>query len=259
MPLQRDMRRNDQDARAEFAPEEWAIRVELAACYRVFAHFGWTELIFNHITMRLPGPERHFLINPFGLHYSEVRASNLVKVDLDGNIVGASDWGINPAGFVTHSAVHAAREDAHCVMHTHTTAGLAIACSKGGLEFTNFYSAQLYGQIAYHDFEGVTVDPDEKPRMVRDLGDKHYLILRNHGLLACGASIPEAFGRLWTLDRACQIQYATKAMGGDEILVPPAVCERAARQALQLDGRGPQLVFNALVRQIDAADPSYQL
>src|ERR1041385_4181776 len=156
MLQQRSPRRND------ISPEEWALRVELAACYRIFAHIGWTELIYNHITLRVPGPARHFLINPFGLHYSEVTASNLVKIDLDGNIIGRSDWGINPAGYVAHSAVHAVRHDAHCIMHTHTTAGMAVACSQGGLEYTNFYSAQLYGLIAYHDFEGVTVDTDER-------------------------------------------------------------------------------------------------
>jgi len=260
MSIQRDPRRNDLASPADVAPQEWAARVELAACYRIFAHLGWTELIYNHITLRVPGPERHFLINPFGLHYSEVKASNLVKVDLDGNIVGPSQWGINPAGYVAHSAVHAARADAHCIMHTHTTAGLAVACARGGLEYTNFYSAQLYGQIAYHDFEGVTVDPDERPRLAADLGDKHYMILRNHGLLAMGETVPMAFARLWTLERACQIQYATKAMGGDEIPIPPAVCERASRQTLQFDpALGARLQFDALVRQVDAQDPSYKL
>jgi len=254
MTAQRDLRRND------ISSEEWALRVELAACYRIFDRLGWTELIYNHITMRVPGPERHFLINPFGLHYSEVRASNLVKVDLDGNIVGPSEWGINPAGYVAHSAVHAVRADAHCIMHTHTTAGLAVACMPQGLEHTNFYSAQLYGQVAYHDFEGITVDPDERPRLARDLGDKHYMILRSHGLLAMGETIPIAFARLWTLERACQIQYATKTMGGGEIPVPPEVCERASRQSLQFDpAAGARLQFDALVRQIDAKDPSYKL
>jgi ribulose-5-phosphate 4-epimerase/fuculose-1-phosphate aldolase len=247
--------------RRDISDAEWALRVELAACYRVFDHLGWTELIYNHITMRVPGPERHFLINPYGLHYSEVRASNLVKVDLAGNIVGPSAWGINPAGYVAHSAVHAARDDAHCIMHTHTTAGLAIACARGGLEYTNFYSAQLYGQIAYHDFEGITVNDDEKPRLAADLGDKNFLILRSHGLLACGETIALAFARLWTLERACQIQYATKAIGGNEIPISAAVCERASRQTLQFDAKsgGAQLVFDALVRQIDAKDPSYKL
>lgn len=259
MSIQRDPRRDDLASRADVAPEEWAARVELAACYRIFAHLSWTELIYNHITLRVPGPERHFLINPFGLHYSEVKASNLVKVDLDGNIVGPSQWGINPAGYVAHSAVHAVREDAHCIMHTHTTAGLAVACARGGLEYTNFYSAQLHGQIAYHDFEGVTVNTDERPRLAANLGDKHYMILRNHGLLAMGETVPMAFARLWTLERACQIQYATKAMGGDEIPIPPEVCERASRQTLQFDpAKGARLQFDALVRQIDAKDESYK-
>jgi ribulose-5-phosphate 4-epimerase/fuculose-1-phosphate aldolase len=259
MTVQRTLRRTA--TRADFSPEEWAIRVELAACYRIFDHIGWTEAIYNHITMRVPGSERHFLINPFGLHYSEVRASNLVKVDLDGNVIGASEWGINPAGYVAHSAVHAVREDAHCIMHTHTTTGVAIACMPDGLEYSNFYSCQLYGQVAYHDFEGITVDVEERPRMARDLGDKHYMILRNHGLLAMGETIPLAFARLWTLQRACDIQHATKAMGGGEIPISAATCERAVRQTLQFSPEhdGARLQFDALVRQVDAKDPSYKL
>ena len=146
--------------------EEWDARVELAACYRIFEMLGWTEMIFNHITLRVPGPQRHFLINPYGLWYREVTASNLVKIDLDGNLICPSEWPINRAGFVIHSAIHAARDDAHCIMHTHTTARMAIACQRDGLAPDNFYSALMYGQVAYHAFEGVTVRDDEKARLV---------------------------------------------------------------------------------------------
>ena len=161
-------------------------RVELAACYRIFAQLGWTELIYNHITLRLPGPEKHFLINPFGLHYSEVCASNLVKIDLAGNIIGTSDWPVNPAGFTIHAAIHDRIADAHCVMHTHTTAGMAVACSAAGLSMGNFYAVQLHGKLAYHGFEGITVHEDEGPRLIRNIGDRPAVILLNHGLLAWG-------------------------------------------------------------------------
>ncbi|MFP3247494.1 MAG: class II aldolase/adducin family protein, partial [Paraburkholderia sp.] len=147
------------------AASEHALRIQLAGTYRIFAMLGWTELIYNHITLRVPGPERHFLINPFGLHYTEVCASNLVKIDLDGNVVGTSEHPVNPAGFVVHAALHRALPDAHCVMHTHTSAGLAVACSQSGLENSNFYSAQLHDMVAYHDFEGITIRADEGPRL----------------------------------------------------------------------------------------------
>src|SRR5512134_3216861 len=191
---------------AAMSAEEWGIRLELAALYRAFDWLGWTESIYNHITARVPGAERHYLINPYGLNYNEVTATNLVKVNLAGESVDGSKYPVNRAGFVIHSAIHAAREDAHCIMHTHTTAGLAIACQRDGLLSDNFYSALTHGHVAYHEFEGVTVRDDEKPRLVRSLGDKSYLILRNHGLLVCGRTVPEAFLRMWTIERACQIQ-----------------------------------------------------
>ena len=168
---------------ANSSVDEWETRVQLAACYRIFDMLGWTEMIFNHISLRVPGPDRHFLINPFGLWYREVTASNLVKIDVEGNPVDSSQWPINRAGFVLHSAIHAARADTHCIMHTHTTAGMAIACQRDGLSPDNFYSALIQDQIAYHDFEGVTVRDDEKPRLVASLGDKNILILRSHGLV----------------------------------------------------------------------------
>ena len=167
--------------------EERDARLQLAACYRIFDHLGWTEMIFNHITLRVPGSERLFLINPFGLHYREVTASNLLLVDIGGNPVRESKWPVNRAGFVIHGAIHAAIDQAHCIMHTHTTTGMAVASLRDGLSYTNFYAAQLHGQVAYHDFEGVTVELDEQQRLVQDIGDKRAAILRNHGLLAWGA------------------------------------------------------------------------
>jgi ribulose-5-phosphate 4-epimerase/fuculose-1-phosphate aldolase len=244
----------------ETSSEEWEARVQLAACYRIFDMLGWIEMIFNHITLRVPGPNRSFLINPFGLWYREVTASNLVKVDVDGNPLGHSEWPVNRAGFVIHSAIHAARPDAHCVMHTHTTAGMAIACQRDGLASDNFYAAMLHGHIAYHDFEGVTVHDDEKPRLVRSLGDKNILILRNHGLLACGRTVPEALLRLWTVQRACEIQHAAQSTGRPLIEIPAEVLERTAEAPRQLEPGEPtdRKLFAALLRRVDAIDQSYR-
>ncbi len=238
---------------------EWEARVRLAACYRIFAHLGWTEMIYNHITLRLEGAGQHFLINPFGLHYSEVKASNLVKIDLQGRKVGASPWPVNPAGFTVHAAIHAGVPDAHCVMHTHTTAGMAVACSQGGLSMSNFYSAQLHGKVAYHDFEGITVHADEGPRLVRNIGDKPAVILRNHGLLTWGSTLAKAFVTLWTLNRACEVQVASMAMGA-VIDIPEAVQRRCTEDSFQfrVDFGAGQDVLDALTRQIDRIDPSYR-
>ena len=245
--------------RALMTDEERALRVQLAACYRVFHLMGWTELIYNHITVRIPGPERHFLINPFGLHYSEVKASNLVKIDLEGRVIGDSTWPVNPAGFVLHSAIHQGIEGAHCVMHTHTTAGCAVACSQAGLSMDNFYSAQLHDRVAYHDFEGITVHADEGPRVIRSIGQRPAVILRNHGLLAWGDTLPYTFAVLWTLQRACEIQVAGAALG-PTMPIQEAVQRKASQDALQFDPRrgGGRDVFAALVRMVDRADPSYK-
>ena len=239
--------------------EERALRVQLAACYRVFHLLGWTELIYNHITVRIPGPERHFLINPFGLHYSEVKASNLVKIDLEGRVIGDSTWSVNPAGFVLHSAIHQGVDGAHCVMHTHTTAGCAVACSQAGLSMDNFYSAQLHDRVAYHDFEGITVHADEGPRVIRSIGQRPAVILRNHGLLAWGDTLPYTFAVLWTLQRACEIQVAGAALG-PTLPIPEAVQRKASQDALQFDPRrgGGRDVFAALVRMVDRVDPTYR-
>jgi ribulose-5-phosphate 4-epimerase/fuculose-1-phosphate aldolase len=240
-------------------PTEAELRVQLAACYRVFHLLGWTELIYNHITVRIPGPDRHFLINPFGLHYSEVKASNLVKIDLEGRVIGDSTWPVNPAGFVLHSAIHQGIEGAHCVMHTHTTAGCAVACSQAGLSMDNFYSAQLHDRVAYHDFEGITVHADEGPRVIRSIGQRPAVILRNHGLLAWGDTLPYTFAVLWTLQRACEIQVAGAALG-PTLAIPETVQRKASQDALQFDPRrgGGRDVFAALVRMVDRVDPSYR-
>ena len=244
-------------------PDEWKARVELAACYRVFAMLGWTEMIYNHITVRLPdsvtGDQKQFLINPFGLHYSEVTASNLLKIDLKGNKLDDNPWPVNPAGFTVHAAIHDGLPDAHCVMHTHTTAGIAVACTQGGLAQNNFYSAQLHELVAYHDFEGITIHADEAPRLLKNIGDKPVVILRNHGLLAWARTLPLAFVRLWTLQRACDIQVAQAALG-PAVTVPEAVAKKTTYDSFQFDAKfgAGQDVFDALVRQVDKIDESYQ-
>jgi ribulose-5-phosphate 4-epimerase/fuculose-1-phosphate aldolase len=236
---------------------ERAARVQLAAAYRIFDHLGWTELIFNHITLRIPGPEKIFLINPFGLHYREVTASNLVAIDVEGNPVRPAEYPVNRAGFVIHSAIHRSVPAAHCVMHTHTTSGLAVACLKSGLSHDSFYGAMLHGRVAYHDFEGITVDEGEQARLVASIGDKQTVILRNHGLLAWGASVPEAFMWLWTLQRACDVQAASAAMG-EMNPVSGAALEQAVRESGPGEGAVCDLVFAALMRQIDAKDRGYR-
>jgi ribulose-5-phosphate 4-epimerase/fuculose-1-phosphate aldolase len=248
---------------SNFHPDEWRARVELAACYRIFDLLGWTELIYNHITVRVPpsvsGQERQFLINPFGLHYSEVTASNLVKIDVEGRKLDAHNpHPVNPAGFTVHAAIHRHRPDAHCVMHTHTTTGSAVACTATGLAQNNFYSAQLHGLVAYHDFEGITVHAEEAPRLLAAMGDKPLLILRNHGLLACGATLPLALTRLWTLQRACDIQCMQATLGA-AIPVPEAVARKTTHDSFQFDARfgAGQDVFDALLRRVDKIDPSY--
>ncbi len=246
---------------SEVSPEERALREDLAACYRIFAGLGWVELIYNHITLRIPGPEHHFLINPFGLMYGEVTASNLVKCDLQGNIIGPSGYPVNKAGFVLHSAIHANVPEAQCIMHTHTTAGMAVACKRDGLAMTNFYSAQLYGQVAYHAFEGVTVNLEEQRRVLASMAGKRQLVLRNHGLLVWGETISEAFARMWTLNRACEIQLASQSLSGEDNPISPAVCEQAVREAFQFKpeyGAGRD-VFDALKRQVEIRDPGYKL
>jgi ribulose-5-phosphate 4-epimerase/fuculose-1-phosphate aldolase len=244
---------------ARFGADEWRARVELAAAYRIFDRLGWTELIYNHISLRVPGPEAHFLINPFGLHYSEVCASNLVKVDLDGKVVGHSDWPINPAGFTFHGAIHAALPEAHCVMHLHTTAAQAVCCLREGLTFSNFYAAQLYGKLAYHDFEGITVHLEEGQRILQSAGGKPVLLLRNHGPVTIGANVAQALSLMWLVQRACEVQLATQSMG-EAIAIPAHVLEKCVADSLQFDPRfgAGQDAFDALQRLVDRVDPGYR-
>ncbi|MGA1732864.1 MAG: class II aldolase/adducin family protein [Burkholderiaceae bacterium] len=245
-------------------PDEWAARQQLAACYRIFAMLGWTEMIYNHITLRLPDSvapgEMQFLINPFGLHYTEVTASNLVKIDLAGNVLSPSAYPINPAGYILHSTLHAGIAEAHAIMHTHTTAGVAVASLASGLSQSNFYSAQLHNMVATHEFEGITVHADEGPRLLQSIGNKRAVILKNHGLVSWAGTLPQAFAILWTLQRACEIKLATQSMGAP-LPVPEAVAERCTRDALQFDptrGEAGAEMFNALVRQVERLDPSYK-
>jgi ribulose-5-phosphate 4-epimerase/fuculose-1-phosphate aldolase len=241
------------------AAEEWQARQQLAACYRIFDLLGWTELIYNHISLRVPGRERHFLINPFGLHYSEVKASNLLKVDLQGRVLDASPWGINAAGFAPHSALHANLDGAHCVMHTHTTNGMAVASSAAGLSIGNFYAAQLGGRVAYHDFEGITVHADEGARLEQAIGDKPAVILRNHGLLAWGPTLASTFYTLWALQRACDVQVAGAALG-PVIPIPESVQQRCRRDAavVNKDADFGRENFDAMVRLVDRRDPGWR-
>lgn len=230
---------------------EWRGRLELAACYRLFDWLGWTELIYNHITLRVPGPERHYLINEYGYWYNEITATNLVKVNLAGDPVDGSTRPVNRAGFVIHSAIHAAREDAHCVIHTHTTSGMAVACKEGGLRHDNFYSAILAGNVAYHDFEGVTTNLEEQPRLVASLGASRVLILRNHGLLAIGASVTDAFQTYWTAQRACDVQMAADAMAGGNVPVPQRVLDAIPEQTryFRAGERPGGLAFDGALRR----------
>ena len=249
--------------------EEWRLRRELAACYRLIAHFKMTDLIFTHISMRIPGPEHHFLINPYGLFFDEITASNLVKIDLEGRAVEPTPYPVNPAGFVIHSAIHGAREDAHCVLHTHTKAGCAVAAQKDGLLPVNQMSMEFYGKVAYHDYEGIALDMDEQARLVKDLGGKPVMVLRNHGLLTVGKDPQQAFLRMYYLEKACEIQLTAQAGGQALVLPPKEVCEHAERQfnapmTATADGRtfvdesGYDLAWAALLRLLDRIDPGYK-
>src|SRR5258708_2359165 len=209
--------------------EEWQTRVDLAACYRLVHHYGMTDLVYTHLTARVPGPERHFLINRYGLLFNEVTASNLVKIDGEGKIVGGGDQSqVNYAGFVIHSAVHQARHDVGCVMHTHTTAGMAVSALKSGLLPLTQTAMRFYGRIAYHDYEGPALDLDEQKRLVADLGVHDALILRNHGLLVCAPTVAEAFTIMHSLSRTCPAQAAARACGGELNIPADHVANAAA-------------------------------
>lgn len=247
------------------AQAEARLRRELAAVYRLVAHFKMTDLIFNHISVRLPGPEHRFLLNPYGLLYEEITASNLVIVGLDGQLITDGPWQVNRAGFVIHSAIHESREDAHCVLHTHTKAGCAVAAQENGLLPLNQISLEFYNRVAYHDYEGIAVYSEEKKRLVVDLGDKPVMILRNHGLLTVGKTPGQAFLRMFYLERACQIQVDAMAGGAPLVLPSPGVCEHTARQfggadgdRDYADGGSPSLAWQAMLRLADRVAPDYK-
>ena len=246
---------------AEMDPEEWRLRIQTAAAYRIIDHMGWTELIWGHTTTRVPGPEHHFLINPYGLRYDEITASSLVKIDLDGNIVEPSEYPVNPAGFVIHSAIHQHREDAHCVMHTHTRAGMAVAALECGLLPISMNAMSFHGRIAYHDFEGASLLLEEREQLARDVGDASGIILRNHGLLAVGRTVSEAFLHLYRLESACRVQLDAMACGTELVHPPAAAVERSVVQMeafaqCEADSVG-ELEFSAYMRMLDGQDPSY--
>ena len=239
--------------------EEWQVRVDLAAAYRLVAHYGWDDLIFTHLSTRVPGPEHHFLINPYGMMFEEITASSLVKINLQGEIVTPSPYFINPAGFTIHSAVHAAREDALCVVHLHTDYGIAVSAQQDGLLPLSQQSLFALASIAYHDYEGLALNEDEKSRLVADLGNKNNLILRNHGLLTLGKTAAEAFLSMYILERACRIQILSQSGGATLLPVSEPILASVASQlgAVTL-GQGAQLAWPGLLRKLDRIDPSFR-
>jgi ribulose-5-phosphate 4-epimerase/fuculose-1-phosphate aldolase len=248
-----------QEVRLVVSAEEWQRRIDLAACYRLVAMYGWDDLIFTHISARVPGPDHHFLINPYGMMFDEITASNLVKVDLQGNKVLASAHDLSPAGFTIHSAIHSAREDATCVLHTHSVNGAAVAAQAGGIRPLSQKSMFVLSSLAYHDYEGLALNEGEKPRLVRNLGDKRFLMLRNHGLLTIGRSVAEAFVCIYQFERACTIQVRAQAGGPDLRNIEPEIIARAEDQFVQAtNGAGAELVWPALLRRLDRVDPTYR-
>jgi ribulose-5-phosphate 4-epimerase/fuculose-1-phosphate aldolase len=243
---------------SRYSKVEWQARVDLAACYRLADMFGFSDIIWNHITAKVPGTE-HFLINRFGLRYDEVTASNLVKIDLDGNVVdpgsGKSDEDVNRTGFVIHSAVHAARPDIHCVMHTHSAAGMAVSALADGLVPMQIDGMMFYENVAYHEFEGQSVDTAERVRIAADLGEQNAMILRNHGLLTCGETVAEAFIGMYYLERACALQIQVQASGQAVQLPSPEVMHRTRQQAAQF--APGKFEWPALLRLVDKAAPDY--
>ena len=247
------------DVAATMSEDEWAMRVDLAACYRLVAHFGMDDLFATHVSARAPGDEAHFLLNPYGMHFSEITASSLVKVDLEGNIVQDTEHVINPAGFVIHSAIHAARHDAQCVLHTHTVAGMAISTLEEGLMPWFQKSTRYYKRIAYHDFEGKAQDLDERERLVKDLDDKNYLVLHNHGLLVCAPSIGQAFKEIYAMEKACQTQLAIMQSGGKVIELSANLLEHTAQQ-FESDAKVSKerpSGWPSLLKMLDRINPGY--
>lgn len=237
---------------------EWQLRVDLAACYRLVARYGWSDLIFTHISARIPGPEHHFLINPYGLMFDEITASSLVKVDSAGNKLNDTPFPVNAAGFVIHSAIHAVRSDVTCVLHTHTRAGVAVSAQRAGVLPISQQSTFVLASLAYHDYEGVAIRDDEKPRLQNDLGDKTFFCLRNHGLLTVGATVADAFLAMYVFESACQIQISAQT-GGELVPIPQAIVDGTAHSMrVQTGGLGAQFVWPTLIRQLDRSDASYK-
>jgi len=247
--------------RDKVSPEEWAVRVDLAAAYRLVAHYGWEDLVFTHITARVPSTEDQFLINPYGMFFDEITASSLVKIDVHGTKIQDSPYQVNPAGFVIHSAIHAARHDAKCVLHTHTLNGVAVSTQRAGLLPISQHSISVLASLGYHDFEGPALRDDEKPRLVADLGDRTSLILRNHGLLTVGETVADAFVAMYYLEASCAIQVRAQSGGGELVPVPKDIIESAYAQVMAA-GRPPgsrgMLVWPGLLRRLDRLDPSYR-
>lgn len=245
--------------RDQVSEAEWQARVDLAAAYRLVALYGWDDLIFTHISARVPGADHHFLLNPYGMMFEEVTASSLLKIDLAGNKVMESPYFINPAGFTIHSAVHAAREDALCVMHLHTLNGIAVSAQKNGLLPLSQQAMFALASLAYHEYEGLALDENEKPRLVADLGDKKFMILRNHGLLTVGRTAAEAFLYMFLLERACEIQIRAQSGGGELAPIPREIIARVASQMSAVTmGQGATLTWPGLLRKLDRIDPSYR-
>ena len=244
--------------RTSVTADEWRVRVDLAACYRLVAHYGWDDLIYTHISARVPGPETHFLINPYGMMFDEITASSLVKIDLRGNKVEPAAYDVNPAGFTIHSAVHEGRHDAHCVLHLHTTAGTAVSAQKEGLLPISQQSTFPLTALSYHDYEGVALNAEEKPRLVADLGANNFMILRNHGLLTCGETVAQAFLNMFILQRACEVQVMAQAGGKELIRVGQPILD-GVRQMTRLPTRaaGAQLAWPGLLRKLDRVNPGY--
>ena len=236
---------------------EWRTRVDLAACYRLVARNGWDDLIYTHISATVPGAEGQYLINPFGLGFDEVRASNLVKVDVRGRIVGESPYRVNPTGFTIHGAVHAARPDAHCVMHLHTTAGIAVSMLRCGLLPLSQHAMRFYKNIAYHDYEGVALDPAEEKRLTEDLGQHKAMILHNHGTLTCGVTVAEAYVLMATLEKACVTQLAAMAASKDLVVPPEEVLDLAVSQLIDDSTPEGELEWPSLLRRLERDDPSF--
>ena len=247
--------------RDKVSADEWAARVDLAACYRLVALFGWEDLVFTHITARVPGTQDHFLINPYGVFFDEITASSLVKIDQQGNQLEESPFPVNPAGFVIHSAIHAARHDARYVLHTHTLNGVAVSAQAEGLLPLSQHSVSVLASLGYHDFEGPALNDDEKPRLVADLGNHNHLILRNHGLLTVGETAAEAFVSMYFLETSCAIQVRAQSGGRELIHVSKDIVDRAYQQLMtggRRRGTRGELVWPGLLRRLDRTDPSYQ-